>query len=217
MACVGVGEEGFREVLAVEVAGSEKGAAYASLLRGLIDRGLSGVRLLVSDDHEGIKTAVFGELPGVEWQRCVVHFERNVLAHVAVSSMAEVAEDLKAIFKVRRKKTAHALVEEFVELYGGRFPKAVSVFEVGIEDTLTYLGYPGSHHARIRTTNMLERLFKEVKRRTRVVGVFPNETSASTLATEIALRSSEEWALKRYLMMDTLEGIEKPNPQLSRH
>lgn len=217
LACVGVDEEGFREVLAVEVAGSEKGAAYASLLRGLIDRGLKGVRLVVSDDHEGIKAAVSGELPGVKWQRCVVHFERNVLAHVPASSTAEVAEDLKAIFKVRRQKTARALAEEFVEMYGGRFPKAICVFEAGIGGALTYLGFPGSHHARIRTTNMLERLFKEVKRRTRVVGVFPNETSASTLATEIALRSSEEWALKRYLTMGALDTVEKPNPQLSRH
>ncbi len=217
LACVGVDEEGFREVLAVEVAGTEKAAAYASLLRDLVDRGLSGVRLVVSDDHEGIKAAVFGELPGVEWQRCAVHFERNVLAHVPASSMGEVAEDLKAIFKVRRKKTARALAEEFVELYGGRFPKAVSVFEAGIGDALTYLSYPGSHHARIRTTNMLERLFEEVKRRTRVVGVFPNERSAATLATEIALRSSERWALKRYLTMDALEAAEKPNPQHSRH
>jgi putative transposase len=217
LACVGVDEDGFREVLAVEVAGSEKGSAYASLLRGLMDRGLHGVRLVVSDDHEGIKAAVSGELPGVDWQRCVVHFERNVLAHVPASSMLEVAEDLKAIFKVRREKTAKALVEEFVELYAKRFPKAVSVFEVGIGDALSYLRYPGSHHARIRTTNMLERLFKEVKRRTRVVGVFPNEMSASTLATEIALRSSEEWALKRYLTMDALEAVEKLNPQLSRH
>ena len=217
LACVGVEEEGFREVLAVEVAGSEKGAAYASLLRGLIDRGLSGVRLVISDDHEGIKAAVSGELPGAEWQRCTVHFERNILAHVPTSSMAEVAQDIKAIFKVRRKKTAEALTEEFVELYEKRFPKAVSVFEAGIDDALTYLSFPGSHHARIRTTNMLERLFKEVKRRTRMVGVFPNETSASTLATEIALRSSEEWVLRRYLMMDALEQAENPNPQYSRH
>jgi putative transposase len=128
LACVGVDEEGFREVLAVEVAGTEKGAAYASLLRGLIDRGLSGVSLVVSDDHEGIKAAVSGELPGAEWQRCVVHFERNILSHVPASSMDEVAEDLKAIFKVRRVKTAKALAEEFVELYGKRFPKAVMVF-----------------------------------------------------------------------------------------
>ena len=217
LACVGVDKEGFREVLAVEVAGSEKGEAYASLLRGLIDRGLCGVRLVVSDDHEGIKAAVWGELSGVDWQRCIVHFERNVLSHVPASSMTEIAEDLKAIFKVRREKTAHILVEEFVELYGGRFPKAVSIFEAGIGDALTYLSYPGGHHARLRTTNMLERLFKEVKRRTRVVGVFPNETSAATLATEIALRSSEQWALKRYLTMDALEEAKKPNPQLSRH
>jgi len=217
LACVGVDEEGFREVLAVEVAGSEKGAAYASLLRGLLDRGLSGVKLVVSDDHEGIKAAVFDELPGVKWQRCVVHFERNVLAHVPASSTAEVAEDIKAIFKVRREKTALALAEEFIELYGKRFTKAVSVFEAGIGDALSYLSFPGIHHARIRTTNMLERLFREVKRRTRVVGVFPSETSASTLATAIALRSSEEWALKRYLTMDALDVLGKPNPQLSRH
>jgi putative transposase len=217
LACVGVDEEGFREVLAVEVAGSEKGAAYASLLRGLVDRGLKGVKLVVSDDHEGIKSAVAGELPGVGWQRCVVHFERNVLSHVPASSMAEVAQDLKAVFKVRRQKTARALAEEFVELYGKRFPKAVAVFEAGIGDALSYLSYSGSHHARLRTTNMLERLFEEVKRRTRVVGVFPNEMSAATLATEIALRSSEGWALKRYLTMDALEAVGKPNPQHSRH
>jgi putative transposase len=217
LVCVGVDEEGFREVLAVEVAGSEKGTAYASLLRGLIDRGLRGVRLVISDDHEGIKAAVSGELPGAQWQRCAVHFERNVLSHVPKSEMSGVAEDLKAVFKVRREKTAKALAEEFVEFYGKRFSKAVAVFEAGIGDALTYLSFPGSHHAKLRTTNMLERLFKEVKRRTRVVGVFPNETSASTLATEIALRSSEEWALRRYLTMDALEAVEKPNPQLSRH
>jgi transposase-like protein len=217
LACVGVDEEGFREVLAVEVAGSEKGAAYASLLRGLLDRDLKGVKLVVSDDHEGIKAAVAGELPGVGWQRCVVHFERNVLSHVPASSMAEVAQDLKAVFKVRREKTARALAREFAELHGKRFPKAVAVFEVGIGDALSYLSYPGSHHTRIRTTNMLERLFEEVKRRTRVVGVFPNETSAATLATEIALRSSEQWALKRYLTMDALQEAKKPNPQYSRH
>jgi putative transposase len=207
LVCVGVDE----------AAGTEKGAAYASVLRGLIDRGLSGVRLVVSDDHEGIKAAVAGELPGAEWQRCAVHFQRNVLAHVPGSSMSEVAEDLSVIFKVSRHKTAEALAEEFVSLYEKSYPKAVSLFKAGIWDVLTYLSYPGSHHARIRSTNTLERLFKEVKRRTRVVGVFPNETSASTLATEIALRSSEEWALRRYLTMDALQGAEKPNPQHSRH
>jgi putative transposase len=182
-----------------------------------LDRGLCGVMLVVSDDNEGIKRAVSGELPGAAWQRCVVHFERNVLAHVANSEVGEVAEDLKAIFKVRKHRTARALCEEFVEAYRGRFPKAISLFEAGIENALAYLQYPGSHHARIRSTNPLERLFRELKRRTRVVGVFPNETSAQVLATEIMLRSSEEWALRRYLTMD---GLTKPhetqNPQHSR-
>ena len=175
------------------------------------------MRLVVSYDHEVIKAAVAGELPGVEWQRCTVHFQRNVLAHVPARAMGEVAEDLKAMLKVSREKKAKALVEEYVELYGKRYSKAVSVFEAGVGDALTYLRYPGSHHARIRTTSVPERLFKEVKRRTRVVGVFPNETSAQMLATEIILRSSEEWALKRYLVMEALEAAEKPNPQLSRH
>jgi transposase-like protein len=96
--------------------------------------------------------------------------------------MAEVAEDLKPIFKVRRAKTAEALAEEFKELYGKRFPKAVSVFEAGIGDALIYLSFPGNHHAKLRTTNTLERLFKEVKRRTRVVGVFPKEGSRGAKA-----------------------------------
>jgi putative transposase len=122
-----------------------------------------------------------------------------------------------AIFKLSRHKTAEALAEEFVSLYEKSYPKALSLFKAGIWDALTYLSYPGSHHARIRSTNMLERLFKEVKRRTRVVGVFPNERSASTLATEIALRSIEEWALRRYLTMDALEAVNNPNPQHSSH
>jgi transposase-like protein len=141
-----------------------------------------------------------------------------VLAHVPASLTADVAEDLKAIFKVKRQKTAEALAQEFVSLYEKSYPKAVAIFEAGIEDALTYLRYPSSHHVRIRTTNMLERLFREVKRRTKVVGVFPNETSASTLATEIMLRSSEEWTLKRYFSMEALfEAVENSNPQYSRH
>ena len=98
-----------------------------------------------------------------------------------------------------------------------RFPKAVAVFEAGIGDALTYLSFPGSDHAKLRTTNLLERLLKEVKRRTGVVGVFPNESSASTLATEIALRSGDEWTLRLYLTMAALQTVEKSNPQDSRH
>jgi transposase-like protein len=137
-------------------------------------------------------------------------FERDVPSHVAASAMSEVAEDLEAIFKLRREKTARALAEEFAELYEKRFAKAISVFEAGVGDVLAYLRYPGCHHARMRSANMSKRSFREVGRRTKVVRVFPNQTSASTLATEIMPRGSEEeWALKRYLTMDALEAGRK--------
>jgi len=172
---------------------------------------------VISDDHEGIKAVVAGELSGLNgsgaW--CISSATCSLACR---RSHGEVVEDLKAIFKVRRQKTALVLAEEeFVDLHRKLFPKAISVFEAGIGGALSYLNFPGIHHARIRSTNMLEHLFEEVKTRTRVVGVFPNERSASILATEVALRSSEEWALKRYLAMDALKGTEKPNPQLSRH
>ena len=101
---------------------------------------------MISDDHEGIKAALWGELPGAQWQRCAVHFERNVLSHVPKSEMSGVAEDLKAVFKVRREKTALALAEEFVELYGGRFPKAGSVFEAGPRGTPSHPSFSGEPH-----------------------------------------------------------------------
>ena len=120
--CMGVDEEDFREVFWRWrwPPGQRQGDGVLSfLLRGLfLDRSLKGVRPVVYDEHEGIKAAPFGKLPGVEWQRCIVHFERNVLSHVPASSITEVAEDLKALFKVRREKNAKALAEEFVELYG---------------------------------------------------------------------------------------------------
>ena len=174
-------------------------------------RGLKGVRLVVSNDHEGIQAGVSGKLPGKR-QRCVVHFRRNVFSYVPSSSVAEVAEDLKAVFGVRREKMARALAEGLISLYEKCYPKAVS--EARVEDGLTYLRYLGSHHARMHSTNMLEWLFKEVKRRTSLVRVFPSETSASTLATAVVLRSNKEWTLRRYLAMDALEA--KPTPQLSR-
>lgn len=145
------------------------------MLRGLVDRGLRGVKLVITDDHEGIKAAVATELPGVAWQRCVVHFERNVLAHVPEQAKAEVAADLRAVFAVQRRETAEALAQQFLARWRAGFPEAVAVFEQGISEALTYLDFPSAHHRRIRTTNGLERLFQEVKRRTRIVGVFPNE------------------------------------------
>jgi len=206
LVAVGVSSQGYRELLAVEVGTGERAAAWQGLLRGLADRGLKGVVLVISDDHEGIKAAVKTEQSEAAWQRCIVHFERNVLAHVPAHAQSEVAADLKAVFVVRRKETADALAKEFEERWSRSFPRAMEVFKNGLEDALCYLAFPSAHHRRIRTTNGLEWLFREIKRRTRVVGVFPNERSLEVLTTTVGLRVTEDWALRRYLDMSHLEA-----------
>lgn len=217
LVAIGVSETGYREVLAVESAAGERKEAYRSLLKGLLERGLKGVQLVVSDDHDSIKAAVQTELSGVRWQRCVVHFERNVLAHVPAAEIAEVASDLKAVFAVHRKETADALAEAFVARYQKRFAKAVTILKGGLENALTFLAFPTSHQRLIRSTNGLERLFGEVKRRTRVVGVFPNEASAANLCTAVILRATEDWALKRYLDMTPLHAMNENNKTESQN
>ena len=207
LVAVGVSEEGYREVLAVEVAPSERADGYRSFLQGLIERGLRGVRLVTSDDHEVIKQAVEVELPQAAWQRCVVHFERNILAHVPQADSKAVAADLKVIFQAARRETAETLAAAFAERYAQTYPKAVAVLKRGLQEALIYTAFPSSHQKYLRTTNGLERLFREVKQRTRVVGVFPNERSAENLATVVMLRVSEHWALRRYLNMDPLQAL----------
>ena len=211
LVAVGVNEDGLREVLAVESAAGERKEAYRNLLKGLLERGLHGVQLVISDDHDSIKAAAQSELPAARWQRCVAHFERNVLAHVPSADVAEVAADLKGIFAVHRRESADVLVEAFCERYQKRFAKAVSVLQAGVSEALTFLAFPSGHQRLLRTTNGLERLFGEVKRRTRVVGVFPGETSAANLCCAVLLRATEEWALKRYLDMTALEAMNRQN------
>jgi putative transposase len=208
LVAMGVNEQGHREVLAVEAAGGERKEAYQNLLRGLLDRGLQGVKLVISDDHESIKQAVVTELPRVKWQRCVVHFERNILSHVPRQEAGEMAADLRAIFGLSREETVRTLATAFSERWRKRFGSAVKVFERGLDGALTYLQFPTSHHRLIRTTNPLERLNRETKRRTRVVGIFPSEQSALNLATTVMLRASEDWALRKYLDMAPLEAME---------
>ena len=216
LVAVGVNQEGFREVLAVEsFGGGEKTEAYRSLLKGLVQRGLSGVSLVISDDHEAIKRAAAMELPGATWQRCVVHFLRNVLAKVPRTEAGAVAADLKSIFAVNRVEDARALAQSFCARWGGRFGQAVTVLSAGLNDALAYLDFPSSHHRLIRSTNGLERLFGEVKRRTRVVRIFPNESSALSLSTAVALRASEDWMLRRYLDMEPYRAWKEAKDEAS--
>jgi transposase-like protein len=179
LVAVGVNEEGYREVLTVEPAGGERKEAWRNLLKGLVERGLHGVRLVISDDHPSIRQAVMAELPGASWQRWVVHFMRNVLAHVPQSERGVVAEELQ------------------------------EVFAQGLGEALTYLDFPSGHQRHIKSTNVLERLIREVKRRTRVVGVFPGEGSLVNLATVAMLRATEDWAFRRYLDMGPLWAVEE--------
>lgn len=216
LVAIGVSESGHREVLAVESAAGEKTESYRNLLKGLLERGLAGVQLVVSDDHESIKAAVQVELPSARWQRCIAHFQRNVLCHVPASDMAEVGSDLSGLFAVHREESAKELAEAFVLRYGKRFGKAVGVLENGLRDALTFLAFPSSHHRLLRTTNGLERLFGEVKRRTRVIGIFPSETSAANLCTAVLLRTTEEWALKRYLDMEPLTAMNRETDDTKR-
>jgi transposase-like protein len=212
LAAIGVNDDGYREVLAIESAGGERTEAYRNLLKGLLERGLHGVQLVISDDHDSIKAAVAAELTGVAWQRCVVHFMRNILAHVPSRDMAEAASDLKAIFVIHRAESARQLADQWLDRYGQRFPKAADVLRRGLDDALTYLRFPSSHHRLIRSTNGLERVFEEVRRRTRVIGIFPNETSAANLVTAVVLRTTEAWATRKYLDMAPLHAL-KLNPQ----
>lgn len=198
LVALGISEDGYREVLAVESAAGERKEAYRpgesvlEMLKALLERGqgrirwIGGVQLVVSDDHDpksplvAIKFAVAADpespslLPDARWQRCVVHFERNVLAHVPAGNTKNVAEDLRVVFKVKRLATARVLAAEFADPespslhYRGRFKKAVAVFEAGLDDALSFLAFPSSHQRLIRSTNLLERLFREVKRTRRV-------------------------------------------------
>lgn len=212
LVALGVNDKGYREVLAVEGAGGERTEGYRNLLKGLLERGLHGVELVISDDHDSIKAAVGAELPRVAWQRCTVHFMRNILAHVPAEDKAVAADDLKVIFTAHREETARRLAQEWLERYAKRFPKAAEVLRRGLDDALTFLRFPSSHHRLLRSTNGLERLFEEVRRRTNVVRVFPGETSAVNLASAVMLRVAEDWATRKYMDMAPLHAL-RPNPQ----
>jgi putative transposase len=142
---------------------------------------------------------------------------RNVLAHVPQSERGVVAEELQEVFVARRRGTAESLAQEFVERYRDRFKRAVEVFAQGLGEALTYLDFPGVHQRHIKSTNVLERLIREVKRRTRVVGVFPGEGSLVNLATVVMLRATENWAFRRYLDMGPLWAVEEKPTKIATH
>jgi putative transposase len=202
----GVREDGFREILAVEVADTESEATYHELFRSLKRRDLSGVELVVSDDHEGLKAATARHFQGAAYQRCQVHYMRNLLGMVGVAKRKELGADLRAIFAAPAREQALRIASSVAQKWRGKSHEKVSEhIEEHIEECLSCLAFPESHRRRIRTTNGLERLNQEIKRRTRVVRIFPNRESCLRLVTALAVEVSEEWVTgRRYLDMEEL-------------
>jgi len=205
----GIRDEGYRELLGVGVADTESEATYHELFRSLKRRGLSGVRLVVSDDHEGLKAAIARHFQGASHQRCQVHYARNLLGMVGHARRKELGADLRAIFAAPDRKQALTIAASIAEKWRKKKgnEKVAEHLEENIEECLSCLAFPESHRRRIRTTNGLERLNQEIKRRSRVVRIFPNERSCLRLVTALAVEQSEEWITgRRYLDMGELEG-----------
>lgn len=199
----GVNLEGRREVLGLDVIPAESEEGWAQFFKSLKERGLNGVKLVISDAHTGLRAAV-RKVMKVEWQRCKVHFYRNVLVHVPKRSQTEVSEAMKAVFVQRDEKSAKAKAADLVRQFQTRFAKAMEIFEAGIDDVLSYLHYPQSHRVRISSTNPLERLNLEIRRRTRVIGIFPHVGACLRLIGMLLVEKNEDWLTddKAYLTFD---------------
>ena len=209
----GVREDGQRELLAVDVADSESEATYDALFRRLKERGLHGVQLVTSDDHKGLVAAIQRHFQGAAWQRCQVHFLRNARGKVARKHQAALTADLKAIYAAPDREWALSLAREVVERWSASHPAVAEWLEVGIEATLACFAFPEPHRRRIRSTNGLERFNQELRRRTRVVRIFPNREACLRLVTALCVEQSEEWLSgRKYLDMELLDSAAASTP-----
>ena len=211
----GVDQDGRRDILAVEPMLEESEATYKELFRNLKARGLNGKPwLVVSDAHPGLVKAVQKEFVGSSWQRCKVHFMRNVLAHVAAKEKDAFAQQLKQIWQQPDADKAREYARWVMDTYERAWPDAIRTLEEGLEDTLSYYQYSTIDSRKVSSTNILERLNKEVRRRTRVVGIFPSMDSYLRLVTSYMIEYSEEWSAGRcYISSDTMAEAEKQAEQ----
>jgi putative transposase len=198
--------DGLREILAVEVADTESEATYQEIFRSLKSRGLSGVELVVSDEHEGLKAAVARHFQGASHQRCQVHYSRNLLGMVGAKKRKELGADLRGIFAAPDRRSALDLASSVAQKWREKGHEKIAChIEEHIEECLSCLSFPESHRRRIRTTNGLERFNQELRRRTRVVRIFPNREACLRLVSALAVEQSEEWVTgRRYLDMEEL-------------
>ena len=203
----GVREDGLRDLLAVEVADTENEVTYEDLFRRLKDRGLHGVRLVTSDDHRGLVKAIQKHFQGAAWQRCQVHVARNALGKVGGKHRRAISADVRAVFNAPTLEWARQLKREVVDRWERTHPHVAEWLETALEDGLACFAFPESHRRRIRSTNGLERFNEELKRRTRVVRIFPNRAACLRLVTALCVEQSEEWLAGRvYLDMRKLDA-----------
>jgi putative transposase len=202
---IGVNADGHREVLGCDVITSEDGAGWTAFLRDLVARGLTGVKLVVSDEHKGLKQAVAAVLPGAAWQRCRTHFMRNLLSRVPKSAQALVATLVRSIFAQPTAEEVWAQHGRVVEQLEGRFRDAAALLVEAAEDILAFAAFPTEHWRQIWSNNPLERLHREIRRRTDVVGIFPNRPAVLRLVGAVLAEQHDEWAVsRRYLAMEGL-------------
>jgi putative transposase len=206
LVALGITWEGRREVLAVELAPKESAGHWREMLEGLQARGLRGVKLVISDDHSGLRKAIEESLTGVMWQRCYVHFLRNALDHLPRSADEGCLMQLRWIYEQGTIEAARLALGAWLRDWSEKYPKLCSWVEDNIEQTLTYLALPRTHHKHLKSTNMLERLNQELKRRTHIVRIFPNEASCLRLSRAVAAEIHDEWIEQhRYLDMRPLQ------------
>jgi putative transposase len=208
---VGVnGKSGEREVLGVEVGPSEDGAFWASFLRSLVARGLRGVRLVTSDAHRGLKGAIEAVLVGASWQRCRVHLMRNALSLVPKAAQQMVGATIRTVFAQPDAANAREQWRRVTDGFRSRFPRLSELMEEAEEDVLAYAAFPQEHWQKIWSNNPLERVNKEVKRRTNVVGIFPNEAAVIRLVGSVLSEQHDEWQVsKRYFSAGSLAKLER--------
>lgn len=205
---IGVRETGDREILGFDIGMSEDGSFWMSFLRQLVARGLKGVKLAISDAHEGLRKAIEQVLIGATWQRCRVHFMRNVLSQVPKSSQAMVSSIIRTIFAQPSQEAAKEQLRQVVQQLHHRFPKAMDLLEQAEHDVLAYMAFPKEHWRQIHSTNPLERLNREIRRRSDVVGIFPNRESVIRLIGAILLEQHDEWSVaRRYFSLESMAKL----------
>ena len=208
---VGVTATGEREVLGVDVGPSEDGAFWLAFLRSLVARGLAGVQLVVSDAHEGLKAAIAAVLQGAAWQRCRVHFVRNALSLVPKGTQEVVASAIRMVFAQLEPAAAREQWRKVADSFRGRFDRLAQLLDGAEEEVLAYLAFPREHWRQLWSTNSLERLNKEVKRRTDVVGIFPNERAVLRLVGAVLAEQHDEWQVgRRYFSTESLSKLGAP-------